>query len=88
MAECDRSVSNELETILEFVRVDEDNFNLFKLAITFVSNPMLACLYYAGVFNDDTRMLPVVCHVAALRVAEYEDACGLVARMIRENEGK
>lgn len=89
MVRCDRSLYILLP-MLEFVR-EEDNVHnqkLFEDIIKFASNSLLACLYYAGFFDDDPHSLSFVCGVASLRYQEHEDERDLISRMIRENTGK
>lgn len=89
MVRCDRGLAILLP-MLVFVREEdrEHNRHLFEDVIKFASNSLLACLYYAGFFDDDPRSLSFVCAVASSRYVEHEDECDLISRMIHENTGK
>lgn len=87
LVRCDRSLGFLLPMI-EFINENnEHNRKLFEDLIKYASNSLLACLYYAGFFNEPC-MLSIVCGVASSRYQEHEDECDLIARMIRENTGK
>lgn len=84
-------MSAHMRGLLLRIQKDADNLDLFYQIAHQISNTLLASLHSLGFLEEGPRLLRIACEVINFRTAlhhDEQDVRGLIARIIRDNEGE